>query len=68
MDTNDGISGSKRQRRPSSIIKDHYVLNIDDINLQDDLVNFKEAVNSNDVDNWIEAMHEELDSIRKEDA
>jgi hypothetical protein len=50
MDTNDGIGGSKRQRRPSSIIKDHYVLNI------------------NDVDNWIEAMHEELDSIRKEDA
>lgn len=66
-DTNIENSGSKRQRRPSSILRDHYVLSIDDINLQNDLTNFKEAMSSNDADKWIEAMNEELDSIKKND-
>ena len=43
-------SGSKRQRRPSTILKDYYVLNTNDINLQEDPINFKEAVNSHDVE------------------
>jgi hypothetical protein len=41
-------SGSKRQRRPSVILKDHYVLSVDDVNLQDDPLNFKEAINNKD--------------------
>jgi hypothetical protein len=57
-------NGSKRQRRPSVILKDYYVLSVDDINLQDDPLNFKEAINSNDANEWIEAMNDEINSIK----
>jgi hypothetical protein len=60
-------SGSKSQRRPSVILKDHYVLSVDDINLQDDPLNFKEAINSNDANEWIEAMNDEINSIKNND-
>jgi hypothetical protein len=65
--TNNEKSGSKRQRQPSTILKDYYVLNTDDINLQEDPVNFKEAVNNHDAEKWIKAMNEELESIQKND-
>jgi hypothetical protein len=64
MDIDNKNSWSKRQRQPSIILKDHYVLNVDDINLQDDLMNFKEAMNSKDANKWIEAINDEIDSIR----
>jgi hypothetical protein len=60
-------SRSKRQRRPSIILKDHYVLSIDDINLQDDPLNFKKAINNNDANKWIEAMNDEINSIKNID-
>jgi hypothetical protein len=60
-------SGSKRQRRPSVILKDHYVLSVDDINLQDDPLNFKEAINNNDANEWIKAMNDEINSIKNND-
>jgi hypothetical protein len=60
-------SGSKRQRRSSVILKDHYVLSVDDINLQDDPLNFKEAINSNDANEWIEAINDEINSIKNND-
>jgi hypothetical protein len=46
---------------------DYYVLSIYDINLQDDPMNFKEAMNSNDVDKLIKVMNKELDSNNKND-
>jgi len=67
MDTEDKNNGSKRQREPSIKLKDHYVLSVDDINLQDDPMNFKEAMNSIDADKWIEVMNNEIDSIRNND-
>jgi hypothetical protein len=67
MDTTIGNSGSKKQKRPSSILSTHYVLKVHDINWQDDLANFKEAVNSNDAEKLLEAMNEEFDSIKKND-
>jgi hypothetical protein len=62
MDTEDKNSGSKRQRQPSIKLKDHYVLSVDGLNLQD-----KEAMNIIDADKWIEAMNDEIDSIRNND-
>lgn len=67
IDINNQNSGSKRQRRSSNILRDHYVLSADDVNLQDDLVNFKEVVANHDVDKLIESMNEELESIKKND-
>ena len=57
----------KRQRRPSVILKDHYVLSIDDIKLQDYPNSFKEAIEGDDADKWIDAMNDELNSINKND-
>jgi hypothetical protein len=57
----------KRQRRSSVILKDHYVLSIDDIKLQDDPNSFKEAIKGDDADKWIDAMNDELNSINKND-
>ena len=67
MGTNHQNSGSKRQRLPSIILKDHYVLSVDDINLQDDPMNFKEVINSNDAIEWIKAMNDEINSIKNDD-
>jgi hypothetical protein len=52
---------------PQLYLKYHYVLSIDDINLQDDSNSFKEAVKSDDADKWIDAMNDELNSINKND-
>ena len=52
LDMDNKNSGSKRQRRPSTTFKDHYVLNTYEINLQEDLTNFKEAVSSHDAEKW----------------
>jgi hypothetical protein len=60
---NNQNSESKRQRRPSITLKDHYVLSTNDVNWQEDLANFKEAVTSHDAGKWIKAMNEELESI-----
>jgi hypothetical protein len=54
---------SKRQKRPSITLKDHYVLNTNDVNLQEDPTNFKEGVTSHDVGKWIKTMNEELEPI-----
>jgi hypothetical protein len=56
-----------RQRQPSVILKDHYVLSIDDIKLQDDPNSFKEAVKSDNANKWIDALKDELNSINKND-
>lgn len=40
-------------------------LSVDDVNLEDDLVNFKEVTTSNNDDKQIKAMNEELDSTNK---
>jgi hypothetical protein len=64
LDMDNKNSGGKRQRQPSTILNDHYVLNIDEINLQEYSANFKEAVNSQGAKKWIEAMNEELESIQ----
>ena len=56
MGTNHQNNGSKRQRRPSIILKD--LPSIDDINLQDDPMNFKKAMNNNDANEWIRAMND----------
>jgi hypothetical protein len=53
-------SGSKKQRRPFIILKDHYVQSVDDINLQDDPMNFKEAINNNDANEWIKVMKNQV--------
>jgi hypothetical protein len=53
---------------PQLYLKYHYVLSIDDINLQDDSNSFKEAVKGDDADKWIDAMNDELNSINKNDA
>jgi uncharacterized protein YpbB len=63
MDMDNKNSESKRQRQPSTTLNDHYVLNTDEINLQEDPANFKEVVSNHDDEKWIEAMNEELESI-----
>jgi hypothetical protein len=67
MGINHQNSGSKRQRQPSIILKDHYVLSVDDINLQVDPLNFKEAINNNDANELIKAMNDEINSIKNND-
>ena len=67
LDKDNKNIGSKIQRQISITLKDHYVLSTNDINLQEDPKNFKEAVSNHDVEKWIEAMNEELESIHKND-
>ena len=49
----------------SSRLKDHYVLSVDDINLKNDPVNFKEAMSLLDAKDWLDAMNDEINSINK---
>jgi hypothetical protein len=58
-------SGRKRQRRPFSMLKDYYLMESKDVAIEDDLANFTKAMESHDAKQWLKAMHEELDSISK---
>uniref|UniRef100_A0A2N9EP82 Integrase catalytic domain-containing protein n=1 Tax=Fagus sylvatica TaxID=28930 RepID=A0A2N9EP82_FAGSY len=58
-------SGRKRQRRPSSMLKDYYLMESKAVAIEDDPVNFAKAMESHDAEQWLKAMHEELDSISK---
>ena len=63
MDAND--SGRKRQKRPSSMLKDYYLMESKAVAIEDDPANFAKAMESHDAKQWLKAMHEELDSISK---
>ena len=58
-------SGRKRQRRPSSMLKDYYLMESKAVAIEDDPTNFVKAMESHDAEQWLKAMHEELDSISK---
>uniref|UniRef100_A0A2N9ELZ6 Reverse transcriptase Ty1/copia-type domain-containing protein n=1 Tax=Fagus sylvatica TaxID=28930 RepID=A0A2N9ELZ6_FAGSY len=58
-------SGRKRQRRPSSVFKDYYLTESKVVAIEDDPANFTKAMESHDAKQWLKAMHEELDSISK---
>ena len=58
-------SGRKRQRRPSSMLKDYYLMESKVVAIEDDLANFAKAMESHDAKQWLKAMYEELDSISK---
>ena len=63
IDTNN--SGQKRQRRPSLMLKDYYLMKSKVVAIEDDPTNFAKAMESHDAEQWLKAMHEELDSISK---
>ncbi|GMP88605.1 hypothetical protein CsSME_00040528 [Camellia sinensis var. sinensis] len=66
--SNSEISGSKRARRPSTVLKDHYVFQVEELNnLVDDPTSYNEAMSNSDAPQWLESMNEELDSIKKND-
>lgn len=50
-----------------TLVRNQNVLSVDDINLKDGLVNFKEVMSCSDVHKWLEVMNEELDLIKKND-
>jgi hypothetical protein len=58
-------SGRKRQRRLSSMLKDYYLMESKVVAIEDDPTNFAKAMESYDAEQWLKAMHEELDSISK---
>jgi hypothetical protein len=58
-------SGRKRQRRPSSVLKDYYLMESKVVAIEDDPANFAKAMESHDAEQWLKAMHEELYSISK---
>uniref|UniRef100_A0A2N9EG19 Reverse transcriptase Ty1/copia-type domain-containing protein n=1 Tax=Fagus sylvatica TaxID=28930 RepID=A0A2N9EG19_FAGSY len=55
----------KRQRRPSSILKNYYLMESKVVAIEDDPANFAKAMESHDAKQWLKAMHKELDSIFK---
>ena len=55
----------KRQRRPSSILKDYYLMESKVVAIEDDPANFAKAMESHDAEQRLKAMHKELDSIFK---
>uniref|UniRef100_A0A2N9HAA9 CCHC-type domain-containing protein n=1 Tax=Fagus sylvatica TaxID=28930 RepID=A0A2N9HAA9_FAGSY len=63
IDAND--SGRKRQKKPSSMLKDYYLMESKAVAIEDDPANFVKAMESHDVEQWLKVMHEELDSISK---
>ena len=58
-------SGRKRQRQPFSMLKDYYLMESKVVSIEDDPANFAKAMESHDAEQWLKAMHEELDSISK---
>ncbi|XP_028097311.1 uncharacterized protein LOC114297141 [Camellia sinensis] len=66
--SNPKISESKRAKHPSTFLKDHYVFQVEELNnLVDDPTSYNEAISNSDATQWLEAMNEELDSIKKND-
>uniref|UniRef100_A0A2N9FK26 CCHC-type domain-containing protein n=1 Tax=Fagus sylvatica TaxID=28930 RepID=A0A2N9FK26_FAGSY len=63
IDADDGRR--KRQRRPSSMLKDYYLMESKVVTIENDPTNFAKAMESHDAEQWLKAMHEELDSISK---
>ena len=53
-------SGSKRIRRPSTMLKDYYLFNIEE-NLSEDLANYGQAMACNDSKQWQDTMMDELE-------
>jgi hypothetical protein len=60
-----GDSGRKRQRRPSLMLIGYYLMESKVAAIEDDPTNFAKAMESHDAEQWLKAMHEELDSISK---
>ena len=58
-------SGRKRQKQSSSVLKDYYLMESKVVAIEDDPANFAKAMESHDAEQWLKAMHEELDSISK---
>ena len=58
-------SGQKSQRRPTLMLKNYYLMKSKVVAIEDDPVNFAKAMESHDAEQWLKAMHEELDSISK---
>uniref|UniRef100_A0A2N9F846 Reverse transcriptase Ty1/copia-type domain-containing protein n=1 Tax=Fagus sylvatica TaxID=28930 RepID=A0A2N9F846_FAGSY len=58
-------SGQKRQRRPSLMLKNYYLMKSKVVAIEDDPANFTKAMESHDAEQWLKVMHEELDSISK---
>uniref|UniRef100_A0A2N9FGY8 CCHC-type domain-containing protein n=1 Tax=Fagus sylvatica TaxID=28930 RepID=A0A2N9FGY8_FAGSY len=58
-------SGRKRQRQPSSMLKDYYLMESKVIAIEDDLANFAKAMESHYAKPWLKAMNEALDLISK---
>uniref|UniRef100_A0A2N9F562 Reverse transcriptase Ty1/copia-type domain-containing protein n=1 Tax=Fagus sylvatica TaxID=28930 RepID=A0A2N9F562_FAGSY len=58
-------SGRKRQRRPSSMFKDYYLMESKAVAIENDPANFAKGMEIHDAEQWLKAMHEELDSIFK---
>jgi hypothetical protein len=58
-------TGRKRQKRPSSMLRDYYLMESKVVAIEDDPANFAKAMESHDAEQWLKAMHEELDSISK---
>uniref|UniRef100_A0A2N9IZ29 HAT C-terminal dimerisation domain-containing protein n=1 Tax=Fagus sylvatica TaxID=28930 RepID=A0A2N9IZ29_FAGSY len=46
-------SGRKRQRQPSSILKDYYLMESKVVAIEDDPANFAKAVKSHDAEQWL---------------
>jgi hypothetical protein len=57
-------NGSKRIRKPSTMLKDYHLYNVEH-NLSEDPTNYREA--NHDSKQWLDAMMEELESIKKND-
>ena len=58
-------SGRKRQRQPSSMLKNYYLLESKVVAIENDPANFSKVMESYDAEQWLKEMHEELDSISK---
>ena len=47
------------------MLKDYYLMESKAVAIEDDLANFAKVMESHDAKQWLKAMHEELDSISK---
>jgi hypothetical protein len=47
------------------MLKDYYLMESKAVAIEDDPANFVKAMKSHDAEQWLKAMHEELDSISK---
>jgi hypothetical protein len=51
--------------RPSSMFKDYYLMESKAVAIENDPANFAKGMEIHDAEQWLKAMHEELDSIFK---